>query len=69
MGHDQADTEERISVSIRAVLNPSSRGVVTQFESRSFTEFILSTAEGFRMTTPSRCHSEHSEESLLLRLC
>jgi hypothetical protein len=40
---------------------------VSQFNARSFTEFILSEAEGFRMTTPIECHSERSEESLLPR--
>ena len=30
-------------------------------------EFILSVAEGFRITTPVNYHSEHSEESALLR--
>jgi hypothetical protein len=50
----------------------SRRKVVTQFKTRSFTEFILSKAEGFSMTTPIKCHSERSEESLcrdLLKTC
>jgi hypothetical protein len=34
-------------------------------ESRSFTEFILSSAEGFRITTPSEHYFERSEESVL----
>jgi hypothetical protein len=38
---------------------------MTQFESRSFTEFILSVAEGFRMTTPLKCHSERAAKNLL----
>ena len=33
--------------------------VVAQFKTRSFTSF--------RMTTPIKCHSERSEESLLVR--
>ena len=32
--------------------------VVMQFKTRSFMKFILSKAEGFRMTTPIKCHSE-----------
>jgi hypothetical protein len=47
--------------------NSEQRLAVTQFNARSFTEFILSKAEGFRMTTPIECHSERSEESLLQR--
>jgi hypothetical protein len=33
---------------------------VTPFSTRSFTEFILSKAEGFRMTTSIKCHSERT---------
>jgi hypothetical protein len=37
--------------------------VVTQFETRSFTEFILSRAEGFRVTILRRRQSEHSRSN------
>jgi hypothetical protein len=39
--------------------------VMTQFKSRSFTEFILRVAEGFRMTTPLKCHFERTAKNLL----
>jgi hypothetical protein len=38
---------------------------MTEFNTRSFTEFYSEEDEGFRMTTPIKCHSEPSEESLL----
>jgi hypothetical protein len=42
------------------------KAVVTQSKTRSFTEFILSTAEGFRMTTPIKCHSERQRKIFLV---
>lgn len=47
---------------------PAPNWVKTQFDIRSFMESIVSTVEGFRITTSIKCHSERSDESLLMRL-